>query len=225
MEKEKEKEIWKDISGYENVYQISSYGRVKSLARFDLAEHFLKERIMNNKDNKNGYKLIGLCDENKKRHFYQIHRLVGFAFVEGYQEGLIINHKDEIKSNNYFKNLEWCTHKYNANYGNRNKKVSLSLKGKNVGKYIGKNNKLSIRVVCLTTLEYFDCITEATKYFNIKGSRSHISRCCKKSNKRHSAGKHPKTNEKLTWIYFEDYIKKYNKDDLIYVNMDINNLT
>ena len=120
------KEIWKDIEGYEGLYQVSSWGRVRSLDRYVSAKcggsRLVKGIIIKEYDNGLGYKLVALCRDNKPKYAY-VHRLVAAAFVanpEGYDE---INHIDEDKGNNVPENLEWCSHKYNMNYGNRMEKV------------------------------------------------------------------------------------------------------
>lgn len=117
-------EIWKDIEGYENKYQISNTGKVKSLSKSIIMKPMLYA---------NGYLGICLWKGSKKRNFL-IHRLVAIAFVSnpnGYDE---INHIDEDKTNNFYDNLEWCTHKYNINYGQAKKKISLSNKGRILSK-------------------------------------------------------------------------------------------
>lgn len=104
-------EIWKDIQGYEGLYMVSNLGRVKSLNyRRSGKESILKYNI-----EKNGYLSVALYKDKKiKRH--KIHRLVALAFVDGYEEGLVVNHKDENKKNNTWTNLEWVTSQYNVQY-------------------------------------------------------------------------------------------------------------
>ena len=104
-----ENEIWKDIEGYEN-YQISSFGRVKSV-KFG-KEKILKPRI------KKGYLLVDLY-KNGKRKMCSIHRLVAMTFLPNSQNLPQVNHIDENSLNNKVDNLEWCTSKYNINYGTR----------------------------------------------------------------------------------------------------------
>lgn len=118
-------EIWKDIPGYEGLYQVSNMGRVKSLK-------YGKEKIIKPVKNRDGYLLIGLYKNNKVKH-YTMHRLVAIAFIgkpisEVYYE---INHLDENKNNNKLENLQYCTRKYNCNYGSHNEKMSKSVIGIN----------------------------------------------------------------------------------------------
>lgn len=117
-------EKWKDIQGYENLYQISNLGRVKSLKRTVIRKHNsilnLKERILK-QQNMNGYKFVRLSKNNKtKQHL--VHRLVATHFIDNPNKYKEINHKDENKENNVWYNLEWCTHKYNINFGTGNER-------------------------------------------------------------------------------------------------------
>lgn len=104
------KEIWKDILGYEGLYQVSNFGRVKSLK-------FGKEKILiPGKNKKTGYLQVVLCKENILKT-YLVHRLVAEAFIDNPDNLPQVNHKDENKLNNVVSNLEWCDAKYNINYG------------------------------------------------------------------------------------------------------------
>lgn len=106
-------EVWKDIDGYEGIYQISSFGRVKSLARMRTGRGGclspLRERIMSLKTNKHGYLCIGLHQQGKK--FFSIHQLVARAFIQNPDAKGTVNHIDCNKKNNNVNNLEWSTHK------------------------------------------------------------------------------------------------------------------
>ena len=99
-------EIWKDIEGYEGLYQISNMGRVKAL----------KKGIIRKPRLGRGYLYLNLCKNGMKKTF-KIHRLVAKAFIPNPQNLKCVNHKDENKLNNVVYNLEWCTFKYNTNYG------------------------------------------------------------------------------------------------------------
>lgn len=116
-------EIWKDIKGFEGRYQVSNMGRVRSLDR-DIVTTYrgtvhtrhYKGRILIPRKTSNGYAFITLADSGINTNG-QIHRLVAMAFVNGYKEGLIVNHKNENKSDNRAENLEWCDYTYNNTYG------------------------------------------------------------------------------------------------------------
>ena len=106
------KEVWKDIQGYEGLYQISSLGNVKSLNYNRTG----KECILKYGINTNGY-LIVVLSKNGKGKTFAIHRLVAQAFIENPENLPCVNHKDENKTNNCVNNLEWCSYEYNNNYG------------------------------------------------------------------------------------------------------------
>lgn len=109
-----EGEIWLPIEGYDGLYQVSSYGRVKSLrGRYGNP----REKILRQGKLKNGYLQVALCKEGKLKH-YLVHRLVATAFIQNPNGYRCVNHKDECKTNNCADNLEWCTQKYNLNYKN-----------------------------------------------------------------------------------------------------------
>lgn len=109
-------EIWRPIEGYEGLYEVSSYGRVRSLDRYDRMNHFRKGRIMKQSYNGNGYLTVDLCLNGKVKK-YLGHRLVAQVFIKNPCNLPQINHIDEDKSNNRVENLEWCDAKYNTNYG------------------------------------------------------------------------------------------------------------
>ena len=112
-------EIWKDVKGFEGRYQVSNMGRVRSLDRWIKHKHpyFIKGMILKNSMNKGkGYLRVSLSDGHHNYTHYEVHRLVALHFVPGYKEGLCVNHKNEIKTDNRAENLEWCTYQYNLNY-------------------------------------------------------------------------------------------------------------
>jgi hypothetical protein len=110
------KEIFKDIKGYEGLYQISNLGRVKSLCRVDRIGHKVKEKMLKpfiKKDN--GYLSVSLCNNGMKQK--NIHQLVSIAFLGHEPDGfsLVVNHIDFDKTNNNVQNLEIITQRENAN--------------------------------------------------------------------------------------------------------------
>ena len=115
-------EIWRDVVGYEGLYMVSNYGRVKSLPKYNIKD----ARIMKQTSHpKNRRMSVMLCKSPTERKRITVHRLVALAFVDnpfGYVE---VNHKDENPQNNRADNLEWCTHKYNMNYGTTPKRLNI----------------------------------------------------------------------------------------------------
>ena len=106
-------EIWKPVVGYEGLYEVSNFGRVRSLRR---------NKILKLKNEVDGYIRVTLCNGGTEK-LYQVHRLVAQAFIPNPDNLPQINHKDEVKSNNIVTNLEWCTVHYNNTYGTRLQRV------------------------------------------------------------------------------------------------------
>lgn len=111
-----DKEIWKDIKDYEGLYQVSNFGRIKSLNGYG---H--KKEIILSQGKSNYYQVILSKNGIKKNRM--VHRLVAEAFVSNPNNYKEVNHKDEDKYNNNSNNLEWCDRKYNCNYGTRVERV------------------------------------------------------------------------------------------------------
>lgn len=122
-------EIWKDIPGYEGLYQASNLGRIKSLDRVIMRKNGFpqtwKGRILKPKHYPNGYLFVNLHTSQKAFDFL-VHRAVAITFIPNPNKYPNINHKDENKENNSINNLEWCTQKYNLNYGNCKEKQKES---------------------------------------------------------------------------------------------------
>ena len=140
-------EIWKDIENYEGLYQISNFGRVRSLNHFrknGTGIYLHKGKILI-PQNANGYCFVRLSKNGKSKQ-YLLHRLVAQAFLPKLEKYNEINHKDENKRNNHINNLEWCSHKYNINYGTGNERRKTSEQGKkktwNTQKVGGNNKKI-----------------------------------------------------------------------------------
>lgn len=186
-------EIWKDIKGYEGKYQISSYGRIRSLKRTAIrsyrGNYLVKNKILKQSTDKRGVKRVGLY--NNGRHTFQVHRLVAQTFIPNPNDLPDINHIDENPSNNNVENLEWCTREYNNNYGTRNERHSKKIQG--------SKHPQSKKVKCITTGEIFNCMQEAARKYNV--SQAHITHCCQ--GRRNYTGKHPTTKEPLKWEYIE----------------------
>lgn len=126
------KEIWRPIKGYEDLYEVSNYGRVRSLDRIvyqiqnggKLGPTLYKGRILG-MGSSGGYKSCGLWKDGTVKTF-PIHRLVAETFIPNPNNYPCVNHKDENKVNNHVENLEWCTYEYNNNYGTKCKRAAIN---------------------------------------------------------------------------------------------------
>ena len=118
-------ETWKNIKGYEGLYQVSSMGRVKSLERKDCLGRIVKERVLKPGMDKDGYLFVNLCAGGKRTFF--VHRLVCQAFHENPGNKPQVNHLNEAKTDNRACNLEWATAKENLNHGTHNERMAKTL--------------------------------------------------------------------------------------------------
>lgn len=205
------KEVWKDIKGFESLYQISNMGKVKSLDRqcWNGFNYFTKQgRMLKIQTDKDGYSVIGLHKDVKSFN-YKIHRLVAIAFIPNPLNLPEVNHKRGNKKDNKSTSLEWCTQKENINHAIRTGLKTFK-RGKDnplYGKYTGDKNPMfgitgeknsqSKRVKCVTIGKKFGSMGEASREYKV--NQGDISRCC--NGKRSYAGKHPTTGEKLVWEY------------------------
>ena len=126
-------EEWRDVVGYEGLYQVSSEGRVKSLERKDRLGRTVKERILKPVVVGDGYLKVNLCAGGKPKRFL-VHRLVCEAFHENTGNKSDVNHINEDKADNRACNLEWSTAKENMNHGTHNERVAKA-RSKPVGQY------------------------------------------------------------------------------------------
>lgn len=156
-------EEWRDIAGYEGLYQVSNLGRVKSLNY----RHTGKGKILKPDKNKYGYLQVTLYKNGKYNRRF-VHRLVARMFIPNHKNLPQINHKDENKENNRIDNLEWCDAKYNINYGTRNERAAKSL----------LNNKYRSKpVLCVETGKVFSSAMEAER--KTGADHSNITKCCR----------------------------------------------
>lgn len=167
-------EIWKDIKGYEGLYQVSSQGRVRSMDR--ICKHFnggpqlRKGRILKQHIDRRGYLRTTLSKDGKIK-CCQVHRLVAEAFIPNPHNYPMVNHKSEVKTENSVENLEWCDAKYNVNYGTGIERNSN----------IQKNGARSKPVLQFTKEGYFVKKWPSTKEIErvLGYDNSNISGCCR----------------------------------------------
>lgn len=117
-------EKWITVKGYDGLYEVSNFGRVRSVSRVDSYGRHRKEKVLTPHDNK-GYMQVGLY-KNGKMSWHFVHRLVAEAFIGIRPNGYEVNHIDEDKANNCANNLEYVTRTENVRHGTGNKRRSTS---------------------------------------------------------------------------------------------------
>lgn len=188
-------ERWSYVEGFDGRYSVSDQGRVRRnsyVARYsDGRSHTYSEIILKPfLSCENGYLAVNLYDTVGKRHSFSVHVLVAKAFIPNPKNKPCVNHKNTIKTNNEYTNLEWCTyHENNSNPITRRH---------NSESHIGKSYDSGTSIVCLTTGETFIKIQDACKKYNINSSN--VIKNCKGITK--SCGK-LKDGRKLVWRYIE----------------------
>lgn len=163
-------EVWKDIEGYEGFYQVSNYGRVKSLDRIvqmrrggKTLDMHIKERIRRQVKSRDGYYGVQLIKGCKEKTI-KVHRLVAVAFLDN-PDGLPeVNHIDGNKENNRVENLEWCTHGHNIRHAIRTGLIKAENRGSN-RKKVRRSDGVE-----------FASLTKAAEASNAQ--ISNISKCC-----------------------------------------------
>ena len=175
-------EIWRDIEGYEGLYQVSNLGRVKSFYRGIIMRPLLDH---------SGYLSVAL-HKNKLEKRFKVHRLVAKAFPEicgEWFDGAQVNHKDCNTTNNNAFNLEWCTAKYNCNYADHGQKISIANKGrkdtqeqclkKSICKMGSKNHKSRATIQYTKDMEFVREWESANQVQRELGwSAGNITQCC-----------------------------------------------
>lgn len=172
-----EEEKWLPVVGYEDLYEVSNFGRIRSMTRIlskrnrwgKTINYTIKSKQIATSYNNKGYKIVHLY-KNKKFKSFLLHRLVAKSFVPNPNNLAEINHKDENKENNNADNLEWCTRKENNNYGIQSKEGRR------------KTSKFRMKKVCQYNKEgilinVYDGIRIAEEMTNI--NNQNICKCCK----------------------------------------------
>jgi len=182
-------EIWKDIEGYECLYQVSNLGRVRSLGRDlmrksrygTMAPYHIAGRVLKPLHSQGDYCYVHLFDKDGTSTNHKVHRLVAKAFVSNPDNLNEVNHVDEDKDNNRADNLEWCKHVDNCNHGTRNERSAV---------------KRGIQVEQLTLdghhVAFYQSACEASRQTGI--ARKGINDCCRR---------HIKTAGGYLWRYKE----------------------
>lgn len=164
------KEIWKDIKGYDGLYQISNLGRIKSLdrtiERSDGKKRFLCGKILKLQPDKRGGYYQAVISKNSVRSVAKVHRLVALYFCKGYSKNLVVNHKDGNRQNNVYTNLEWVTQRDNIRH-------SVIVLGKKPGNGCGAEHVKSIPIHCKDkngVVSHFAGIRDAARALHIHSS-------------------------------------------------------
>lgn len=174
-------EIWKDVKGYEGMYQVSNLGRVKSLERqiVGIKSKYIRERILKQSPDGKGYMMAWLYFKNK-RVSAKVHRLVAEAFIPNTENKPQIDHINAIKTDNRVDNLRWCTEKENSCNpitAKRNCEAHYRDKGK-------CNSKVLQMSMDGVPIKEWICMSDVERELGIQ--HSHIVGCCK--GRRKSAG-------------------------------------
>lgn len=122
-------EIWKDISGFEGLYQVSNFGRVKSFYKH---KTHAPGSVIQGSINTKGYQCVNLYKKDNKAS-KRVHQLVAQAFIDNPENKPQVNHIDGVKTNNRVDNLEWCTNTENSHHAFRTGLIK-PLKGESNGR-------------------------------------------------------------------------------------------
>lgn len=157
-------EVWKDIEGFEGIYQISNLGRVKVLDRevphWRGGVSIRKSRIINPYKTNAGYMIVSLTKECKESRFL-VHRLVAKSFLSNRNKKAQVNHINGIKTDNSVGNLEWCSRSENIRHADKNN--LRVLKGeKNSGSKLTEKQVLEIRAIGKSKT-----LTEIAEMYNV----------------------------------------------------------
>lgn len=146
-------EIWKDVPSWEGLYEVSNFGRCRSVRTGKI-----KPLDVNNC----GYSRLQ-CYDGKRRQKLFVHRLVALLFVDGYKDGLVVNHKDGDKSNNMFSNLEWVTRSDNNKHA-----FHIGLKDRN-----RKDTPCYLEMPKTNQKVFFNTVMDASKSIGLSDKRLH----------------------------------------------------
>ena len=183
-------EIWKDIEGFEGIYQVSNLGKVRSLDRYvntAILHSKLKKtkgRILKQSCNIHGYSFVSL---GKKPKPYSVHRLVAKTFIPNPKNKEFVDHINTVRTDNRVENLRWATRSENNRNPNTTAKQSLYRKGRTLSENTKKKLKETAqkyKIICIETNYCYESIKECAKKTNIDAG--HIGQVCR--GKRKTAG-------------------------------------
>lgn len=171
-------EEWRPIKGYEGLYEVSNQGRIKSLPKIKRGKNnsivHRKEQLLKPCESEGHYSSVNLHKDGIQKT-REIHRLVAETFIPNPSNLPCVNHKDETKRNNCVDNLEWCTAKYNANYGTALARAKEKLTNNpNTSKEVLQIDKYNNEVI-----NVYPSAREAARTLNLNGCWN-IVRCCNK---------------------------------------------
>lgn len=170
--------MWKDIDGYEGLYQVSDTGEVMNVRT---------GKILKAGETKSGYLKVALSKDGIKK-WYAVHRIVASTFIPNPLNLPCVNHRNEVKTDNRVENLEYCTVAYNNSYGTRLKRVSEK-------KINGKKAKVVLQFsLDGTFIKEFPSVREVERQLGF--FQSHISDCCRGNTRR-------RTYKGYIWKYKE----------------------
>lgn len=209
-----EGEIWKDVVGYEGLYQVSNMGRIATLSHtieclsdyngIKVKKTFnIKQCLRKLYLGKHGYVECTLRN-GKRIKLMKVHRIVAEAFIPNPQNLSSVNHKDEDKTNNHIDNLEWCTHKYNSNYGTRNKRIKSSLSNAHKNGLYNNSYRLKSKpIIGISLSDNSTIFFKKSLDLEKQGFERHIvSKCCRNLRLDYKGYK---------WMFLSDYEKSINK--------------
>lgn len=189
------REVWKDVKGYEGLYMVSDTGKLWNCKR---------KIIMKTSKDRNGYLKTVLTKRGDRKNV-SIHRLIASAFILNEENKPYVNHIDEVKTNNHYKNLEWCTPTENYYHGTNPKRIKQTQLTS--VRYINHNKKMakiySKPLVAVHTKTNETLYFESGKHAERQGFHSGCIRACVNGKR--------KTHKGYKWYKQSDFEQKENK--------------